>query len=58
MDIKSLNLLNTRVVTYWAVGLCGFRNSLLVEDMNPRLGIGIVIGFLSIRNGSCASELI
>ena len=30
VDLKSLYLLNTRVVTCRAVGLCGFRNSLLV----------------------------
>ena len=30
MDLKSLYLLNTNVVTCRAVGLCGFRNSLLV----------------------------
>ena len=32
VDIKSLYLLNTRVVTCRAVGLCGFRNSLLVDS--------------------------
>ena len=31
MDLKSLYLLNTHVVTCRAVGLCGFRNSLLVK---------------------------
>ena len=30
MNLKSLYLLNTRVVTCRVVGLCGFRNSLLV----------------------------
>ena len=31
MDLKSLYLLNTCVVICRAVGLCGFRNSLLVK---------------------------
>ena len=35
MDLKSLYLLNTHVVTCRAVGLCGFRNSLLVEFVTP-----------------------
>ena len=37
MDLKSLYLLNTRFVTCRAVGLCGFRNSLLVFEPLPKL---------------------
>ena len=54
MDLKSLYLLNTHVVTCRAVGLCGFRNSLLVFIKDVHI---VVISLDTVRTYGIVGKL-